>query len=299
MVQFGRHALDWFSHNLPGVPYPYEKSTVVRGFAGMEYPMMVNDETYADTTFSRFVVEHEIAHTYFPFYMGINESRYAFMDEGWATTLEYLVGQVDLGKQRADSNFRGFRVAGWINDPSPLEDFPIISPEDGLGSRAWGNNAYGKAALGYLAVKDLLGDAVFKKALLEFMSRWHGKHPIPWDFFYTFNDATGTNLNWFWNAWFFSNNYIDLGIGKITRTARGNSVELNNIGGMPAPVDLVIQYVDGTSATVHETPLIWKSDLKRAVVMIPGRSAIRSIVLDGGIWMDADTSNNRKTLTTK
>ena len=60
------------------------------GLAGMEYPMMANDESYPDTTFSRFVAEHEIAHTYFPFYMGINETRYAFMDEGWATTFEYL-----------------------------------------------------------------------------------------------------------------------------------------------------------------------------------------------------------------
>jgi hypothetical protein len=41
----------------------------------MEYPMMANDESYADTVFSRFVAEHEIAHSYFPFYMGINETR--------------------------------------------------------------------------------------------------------------------------------------------------------------------------------------------------------------------------------
>lgn len=297
MVQYGRHALDWFSHNWPGVPYPYEKSTVVRGFAGMEYPMMVNDETYPDTTFSRFVVEHEMAHTYFPFYMGINETRYAFMDEGWATTLEYLVGQVDLGKPRADSAFQQFRVTRWINNPSPTGDLPIITPEDVLSS--YGDNAYGKAALGYLAAKDLLGDALFKKALLEYISRWHGKHPTPWDFFYTFNDATGTNLNWFWNAWYFTNSYIDLGIGNISRTARGSSVELNNIGGMPAPVDVVVQYTDGTTATVHETPSIWKSDSKRATVVIPGRSTIRSVELRMGIWMDADTSNNKKVLTTK
>src|SRR5256714_3781322 len=56
MVQFGRHSLDWFSHNWPGVPYPYEKTTVVQGTADMEYPMMVNDEAFPDTVFARFVV---------------------------------------------------------------------------------------------------------------------------------------------------------------------------------------------------------------------------------------------------
>src|SRR3954470_22479721 len=38
MVQFGRHALGWLSRNWPGVPYPYEKSTVFLGTADMEYP---------------------------------------------------------------------------------------------------------------------------------------------------------------------------------------------------------------------------------------------------------------------
>ena len=158
MVQFARSALDFLSHRWPGVPYPYEKSTVFRGFADMEYPMMVNDNSNADTSFSRFVVAHEIAHTYFPFYMGINETRYGFMDEGWATTFEYLINQVDMGKPKAEKLYQQFRVARWASDPSPLEDLPIITPEDVLKGVAYGNNAYGKASLGYLAVKDLLGD---------------------------------------------------------------------------------------------------------------------------------------------
>jgi aminopeptidase N len=47
-------------------------------------------------------------------------------------------------------------------------------------------------------MKDLLGDELFKKCLHEYMNRWHGKHPLPWDFFFTFNDVTKKNLNWFW-----------------------------------------------------------------------------------------------------
>lgn len=74
MVAFAKQSLDWVSNNWPGVPYPYEKSNVFQGYADMEYPMMVNDSSFPDTTFSRFVVMHEIAHTYMPFYMGINES---------------------------------------------------------------------------------------------------------------------------------------------------------------------------------------------------------------------------------
>ena len=78
MVEYGRHSLDWFSHNWPGVPYPFPKTTIFQGYADMEYPMMVNDNTMPNPVFSRFVAEHEIAHTWFPFYMGINETRLCF-----------------------------------------------------------------------------------------------------------------------------------------------------------------------------------------------------------------------------
>ena len=295
MVQFARHGLDWLSHNWPGVPYPYEKTTVVQGFAGMEYPMMVNDESYADTVFSRFVVEHEIAHTYFPFYMGINESRYAMMDEGWATTFEYLIGTADVGKTSATGFFQQFRVNGWIGNPSSLEDLPIITPADAMSARAYGDNAYGKSALGYLALKDMLGDDAFRKALHAFMDRWHGKHPIPWDFFNTVNNVTGQNLNWFWNNWYFSNNYIDFGITSVTKTGGGYSVSIDNIGGMAAPVDLEAKYGDGSSQVIHETSAIWAANQRRATVTIATGKSLQSIGLNGGIWMDADSTNNRWT----
>ena len=116
VAQYARHSLDWLSHNWPGVPYPYEKTTVFQGYADMEYPMMANDETYDDTLFSRFVAEHEIAHTYMPFYMGINETRYGFMDEGWATTFEYLIGTADMGEEKATGFYKQFRIAGMTED---------------------------------------------------------------------------------------------------------------------------------------------------------------------------------------
>ncbi len=293
MVQFGRHSLDWLSRHWPGVPYPYEKTTVVQGSADMEYPMMVNDGSTRDTTFSRFVVEHEIAHTWFPFYMGINETRYGFMDEGWATTFEYLIGLADLGAARETAFYQQFRVARWIRDPSPVEDLPIVTPGDVLSGAGLGNNEYGKASLGYLAVKDLLGDAVFRRSLHAFMDRWHGRHPIPWDFFDTFDDVSGQNLDWFWRAWFFSNAYIDLAVDGVRGTPGGYAVSLRNVGGMPAPVNLVLTYADGSTETVHETPAIWASDQQRATVTLRTGKALRSLALEGGIFMDADRSNDR------
>lgn len=292
MVEYGKHALDWFSNNYPGVPYPFQKSTIVRGFADMEYPMMVNDSSVDDFDFARFVVEHEIAHTYFPFYMGINETRFGFMDEGWATTFEHLIGTADLGAERAIKDFKSFRVNYWINDSSMEEDLPIITPSNILSGAALGNNEYGKAALGYLALKDLLGDKEFKKALQGYMDRWHGKHPVPWDFFYSVNDISGKDLNWFWNSWYFSNNYIDLGIKDVEVSNDDVKISLMNYGGMPAPVDVVIELKDGGTKTFHQSPGIWKEDPETALIKIDDIENINTVHLEHGIFMDADLSND-------
>src|SRR5258708_35318339 len=97
------------------------KTNILQGYADMEYPMMVNDNTTDDPIFSRFVAEHEIAHSWFPFYMGINEARYGFMDEGWATTLELLIGRADLGTEKAEGIYKQSRGNGNNNEPSSEE----------------------------------------------------------------------------------------------------------------------------------------------------------------------------------
>ncbi|MBS1490126.1 MAG: M1 family metallopeptidase [Bacteroidetes bacterium] len=295
MVKFGKHALHWFSRQWPGIPYPYEKTTIFRGFADMEYPMMVNDSSFPDTTFTRFVVEHELAHTYMPFYMGINETRYGFMDEGWATTLELLIGRTDMGAEKADEMYKQFRVMGWAKVQSSHQDIPITTPGDALTGAGFGNNEYGKASIGYLAMKDLLGDDAFKKCLHAYMDRWHGKHPTPWDFFFTFNDVSKKNLNWFWSNWFFSTNYIDLALKEVRQTQAGYLLTIENIGGMAAPFDVVITNEDGTTERTHQTPAIWEKDQKKTIVAVSTKKKIKSIALDGNIWMDADESNNKWT----
>jgi hypothetical protein len=90
-VEEAREALAFGSTEWPGVPYPYPKTTIVLGNADEEYPMMVNDSSNLGITppagitvndYTAFVATHEILHSWFPFFMGINEKRYPFMDEG-------------------------------------------------------------------------------------------------------------------------------------------------------------------------------------------------------------------------
>jgi len=292
-VKFGQNALGWFSRNWPGIPYPFPKMTAFQGFADMEYPMMVNDSPQEDLGFAQFVQDHEIAHTYFPFYMGINESRYPFMDEGWATTFELLIGRVERGEQKANEDYKQFRM-GWVSNPAANQDLPTITPADEL-KRGAGTNAYGKPSISYLALKDMLGDELFKKCLHEYMNRWHGKHPIPWDYFNSFSNAAGKDLTWFFHNWFFTNNYIDLAVEKVDQAKKKSSVTIQNIGGFAVPVDMKVTYADGSTETLHQTPAIWQADQRHATVPLNAKKTVKSIELAGGIFVDANEKDNKWT----
>ena len=287
-IKNNQYALDWFSNNWPGIPYPFSKMTAFQGFADMEYPMMCNDSQMGDPVFAQLVQDHEVAHSYFPFYMGINETRYAFMDEGWATTFEYLIGIAEHGKEAADKFYKQFRVEQYINDPSTEEDQPIITMSSQLSDSGYGNNSYGKASLSYIALKDLLGDDLFKKSLHAYMDNWNGKHPIPWDYFNSFNTASGKDLNWFFNNWFFTNNYIDLSVKNVAK----NVVFVNNVGGFAIPFDIIVTYSDQTTETIHQTPAVWQTNQKRAVIALKNKKEIKQVTVDGGIFMDATPKNN-------
>ncbi|MEO6232469.1 MAG: M1 family metallopeptidase [Ferruginibacter sp.] len=291
-VEHIRHSLDWYSNNWPGVAYPFPKSTIIEGFADMEYPMMANDSKQDDDVFQRFVAEHEVGHSYFPFYMGINEHRYGFMDEGWTTAFEYMIGTADLGKTAATAFFKQFRVAGWAMNPGDETQVPVITPVNILSGQAMGHNEYGKPALAYLGLKDMLGDDVFKKALQGFMDRWHGKHPIPWDMFNSFSDLSGKNLDWYFGNWFMSTHYMDIAVDKLTETTDGYTLSIKNIGGYPVPTDVMIEYNDETKDTLHQTAGMWEKDPQMTTINIKTKKKISFLKLDGGIWMDADASNN-------
>ena len=61
---------------------------------------------------------------------------------------------------------------------------------------------------------------------------------------------------------------------------------------MPAPVNIIANYSDGTKESFHQTPIIWQTNQQSATVKVSPKKKVESINLDGGIFMDADTTNN-------
>ena len=79
-----------------------------------------------------------------------------------------------------------------------------------------GSNAYGKASTGLNILREtILGRELFDFAFKEYAKRWAFKHPTPADLFRTMEDASGTDLDWFWRGWFFGTDPVDISIDSV------------------------------------------------------------------------------------
>lgn len=242
------------SRYLPGYPFPYPCLTVFNGNDGMEYPMMINDAS-TDLGNVMGLTVHESAHTYFPFMMGVNEQYYAWMDEGWANFFEHFTSDSLSGKH--SGIWGGGLGSDW--------DVPPMVPSVDLTSQSYWFDSYTRPQLAYTQLLDMLGYDMFHKCMKTYMDRWKGKHPGPYEFFNTFNDVSGMNLNWFWKPWFFEFGSADLAIASVSKLDHASGannqqvVEIEKKGNIPVPVHLVLEYTDGSRDTIHQSAAVWKN----------------------------------------
>ncbi|MBS3945873.1 MAG: M1 family metallopeptidase [Melioribacter sp.] len=288
---FARLSIDYLSNEWPGIPYPYPKMTVFNGEqkygGGMETPMMCNNGTYPNRAGQIGVTIHEIAHTYMPFYMGINERKYAFMDEGWATFLTFdLVRRME---PQGDELTQTISVLS--NTMGNDYMIPVITPSFSSKTNGSGLLFYQQPALAYLILRDFLGKETFKKALHEYMNLWNGKHPIPYDFFFTFDRIAGEDLSWFWKPWFFESGYPDLAIEKVTNEKNSNVI-IKKVGSYPVPIDLKITYTDGSEEIIHKPASVWKNGESKYQLKINSGKKYKKIELFSVLGPDVNKQNN-------
>jgi aminopeptidase N len=255
----------------------------------MEFPGMANDQaisgklmndyypsegkTYTDFEAQFGLSLHEMCHMYFPFLMGINEKKYAWMDEGWATFSEYFIdGENDQGYTDIAS--------------ATLATAPIISQTNTQPMTSF-TNSYDMGALSYYSLYYMLGEDLFFKCLHSYMNQWKHKHPTPWDFFNCFNTASKMDLNWYWKAMYFDWGYADIAINKFEK----GTLELQNLGRKPIAFTINITYTDDTKFKEIVSPAIWKtSDVY--VYPIAGGKEIKFIEITTLSGADVDRTNN-------
>lgn len=298
-AEFAKITVDYLSKELPGVPYPYPHITVFcngnRG-GGMESPMMVNEGAPKERHRLIGLIFHEIAHSYFPFYMGTNERKYAWMDEGWATFLPREV----LDRMAPKSDYWKRQVGAYVHFAGAEFEMPMMIPSFLLDYRPSLRTAsYGRPAMAYSLLEDILGRETFKAALQEYVRRWHGKHPIPLDFFRTFEDVSQQNLGWFWKPWFYRLGYPDLEIRNVRQKKDQLIVTVKRVGNLPVPVKIKAVFEDSTTATVYKSTAVWQWGDRQVDVFIPTRKPVQKIILGDDHIPDIDLENNEFVLKPK
>jgi hypothetical protein len=286
VINQARKTVEVMSYDFPKWPYPYPHETVFDGLDQMEYPMMVNDNPLEDHAEAIELTDHEIFHTMFPFYMGINETKYAWMDEGWATIGEWIISPI-IDSTLIDEY--GVRAVEQIAGDET--DLPIITLSTEI-NKAYFTNSYPKPAMGYLFVKDMLGDEKFYKGLHYYFEQWHGKHPMPLDFFNCMNIGSGENLDWFWKKWFYDNGIPDLQIQKVSETGSQKQIIIESIGSKPIPVDLTITFADESTKKIHRSIAGWKTGNKTITIKFADAKKISKVELGSAHVPDADKKNN-------
>jgi hypothetical protein len=287
-AETAKQSIKFFSSQMPAVNYPYPQITVFNGDQGMEYPMIVNDGDFNNYPTDIYVTSHEIAHMYFPFYVGTNESRYAWMDEGMAYFLPW-----DLQIELSQYDHRTRAAIGFAKWAGNEMDIPMILPSILSRDPHLSMLNYYKPALAYEMLESALGKDLFAKALKEFINRWNGKHPTPWDFFYTFEDVAQKDLSWFFDPWFFETHIPDLAIRDAKMENKKIKILVENVGMLPLPVDLTFTFEDGTKATYIESAAIWENGSKEIWIETEVQQKVKSIELTNKNIPDADVTNNK------
>jgi hypothetical protein len=290
VAEQAHQSVDYMSHFYPKYPFPFDHITVFDGTDQMEYPMMVNDNPTESRKDAVQLTSHEIFHSYFPFYMGINETQYAWMDEGWATIGESVISP-KMGEPEEEGIFSKTRYEKISGSD---EDVPLITNTKLYQDAAYLSNSYGKAGICYFVLQDLLGDKLYFKALHQYMNDWNGKHPVPYDFFNSINNASGKNLNWFWDQWFFGWAYPDLSIKKVDKFGNDIKIIIENKGGLPLPVYLNISLKDGKKSIAKYTAGVWENGEKEKTFIIQNSfQSISKIELGNEFIPDKYKEDNR------
>jgi len=233
-IEIARKCMQFFEDKIGSYPYPF--LTVVDGYitaGGIEYPnlVIINDNISNPISLSATII-HEIAHQWFYGLIANNQTRYGWMDEGFATFFENLAFEYIYGEENYyvtspqgfwgkyfgySKNHRQNDLIIYLKYIRSGNEEQIDLPYD------WFQNDYytpyyQKMSLVISQLRYLLGDTDFWKGIKEYFNTWKFRHPYPQDLYNCFEKVSQKNLNWFFTQWLNTTWHCDYSVKQV----RGN-----------------------------------------------------------------------------
>lgn len=290
----GKAAIEFFSEQM--TPYPYPHATVAYGppqVGGMEYPMITFINDRDDPISLNGVTTHELSHFWVPMLVGTKEAAYAWMDEGLTTFNTALALTDYYGEDTPEGRTRIGAMRGYLQAVQANAEVPIMRHTD-YAENGFGRSiaAYSKPGMLMHTLRHMMGEETFDAAYRDYVETWSYKHPMPWDFFRMMEEAAGTDLDWFWQAWFYETATLDQELASVEPTDEGLRVTVRNNSDGVMPVELQVERADGSTST-HVWPANVWAGTREVTRTLPVDGEVAGVTIDPEAWYpDTDRSNN-------
>ncbi|WP_291123058.1 M1 family metallopeptidase [Flavobacterium sp. UBA6046] len=305
------NVMDFYNNKIGNYPYK-QYSFIQGGDGGMEYAMctLILGDGTLEGIFG--TATHELGHSWFQHVLASNESEHPWMDEGFTSYIEDLALN-EFADKKMENPFESAYKSYYKLVESGKEQPQTTHGDRYDENRPYSISSYVKGSiflsqLGYVIGQDKLAETI-KRYYRDFKF----KHPTPNDIKRTAERVSGANLDWYLTDWTETTNTIDYGIKEVKDNADKTIVTLERIGRMPMPIDLTVEYVDGTMESFY-IPLRMMSfekgnpnlTVKRTVLsdwawayptfefsISKAKSAVKKITIDpSGLMADVKRENN-------
>lgn len=243
--------------------YPYKQYAFIQGGdGGMEYPMatlITGERTFRSLVG---VSVHELMHSWYQMVLGTNEALYPWMDEGFTSyasedVMNYLNTKVPAfaGAEVSDFPHAG-SLKGFANFAQSGMEEPLSTHADHyLTNAAYGVGSYVKGAVFLAQLEYIMGTEAFLKGIKDYYETWKFKHPNPNDFIRVMEKASGLELDWYREYMVNTTHTIDYAVKAANQAGDNIEVQLEKIGVMPMPLDVTVNFTDGTSK-LYNIPMV-------------------------------------------
>ncbi|KUJ63424.1 peptidase M1 [Flavobacteriaceae bacterium CRH] len=304
--------MDYYNHRVGAYPYK-QYSFIQGGDGGMEYAMctlMLGNGTLEGILGT---ATHELGHSWFQHILASNESKHPWMDEGFTTYIEDSALNELKGDKKEVNPFKGTYAAYYSLVNSGKEQPQTTHGDRYDENRPYSISSYVKGCIFLSQLEYVIGKENLDATLKRYFNDFKFKHPTPNDIKRSAERVSGAELDWYLIDWAETTNTIDYGIKDVADNAGKTTISLERIGRMPMPIDLKVEYTDGTSENFY-IPLRMmnfikpnpNSNEKRSVLedwawaqsnysftIDKNKTAIKKITIDpSGLMADVKPANN-------
>ncbi len=293
-TEYTKGSIENYSKRWFEFPYPVA-SNVASNVGGMEYPGIVFCGSTAKTEGLFGVTDHEFGHTWFPMIVGSNERKYGWMDEGFNTFINTLAGD-DFNKgeyKSAKTDWHQYaKYVIFVPTSEAMLNTPDVLQERNIGVALYMKPGYALTLLR----EQILGHDRFDYAFKKYIRDWKYKHPSPYDFFRSIENAAGEDLAWFWRGMFLENYKLDQAISKVdyigNDAKNGAIITIDNLDQLAMPV--VIEYTTKSGKVERKNlPVeIWQNNSSWKVKLNTTEELQKVVIDPDHSFPDMNSANN-------